>query len=70
MKQKGIHAVNSTTTLFARIKENSRKLATTQLAIANVSQIQTVGCDFYGEGHVNGNFTIKVESFEAQYANF
>lgn len=48
----------------------SQKLVASQLAQADVSQVQTLWCDFYGEGNENGNSTPEVESFEVQCARF
>lgn len=70
MKQQGIHAVDSNTTLATQIEELSKQLVATQLAQINVSQIHTLHCDFCGEGHANGNCTLEVKSAKVQYANF
>lgn len=70
MKLKGIHAVESTLTLFTHIEALTKQLVATQLAQANVSQIQILHCDFNGGKPANGKCTIEVESVEVQYANF
>lgn len=36
----------------------------------NVSQIQTLKCDFCGEAHANGNYIKEVRCAEVQYASF
>lgn len=48
----------------------SKQLDASQLAQANVSQLQTPKCDFYDKAHTNKNCTPEVESVEAQYAKF
>lgn len=70
MKQKGLHEVDLNTSLLAQIEALSKYLVATQLDQANISQIQTLRCEFYGEGHSNGNCTLEVESSEIHHANF
>lgn len=70
VKQKVILTVDANTTLLAQMEALSKHLVASQLEKANVSQIQTLKCDFCGEGHANGNCTPEVESAETQYANF
>ncbi|XP_050895887.1 uncharacterized protein LOC127102575 [Lathyrus oleraceus] len=70
MKQKGIHAVNSTITLSSQIEALNKQFVASQLAQYNVSHIQILRRDCCGGEHANGSCTIEVESAEVQYVNF
>ena len=50
---KGMLVVDIHTALLAHIELLNKKLAKSNLGIANVSQVQTLMCDLYGGEHVN-----------------
>lgn len=67
---KGMLAIDTHTSLLAQIELLNKKLARSSLSKANMSQVQTLQCDFFGKGHENGRFSLKGSSEEAKFANF
>lgn len=65
VKQKVILVGDAHTKLYAQMEALSKQLVASQLDQENLIDIQTLRCDFYGEGHENGNCIPKVESVEA-----
>lgn len=51
---KGMLGTDTHTTLLAKIELLNKKLAENSLSKANVSRVQALKYDLYGEGHVNG----------------
>ncbi|XP_050909769.1 uncharacterized protein LOC127123611 [Lathyrus oleraceus] len=67
---KGMLVVDTHTALLAQIELLNKKLAESSLGKANVSQVQTLRCEFYGEEHVNRMCSLEWSSEEVQFANF
>lgn len=63
-------AIDTHTSDLAQIELLNKKLSESSLSQANVSQVQALKCDFYGEGHGNGMCSLEGSSEEAQFVNF
>lgn len=70
IKLKGVLELDSNRALPAQLKVISKQLLASTLVSTNVSQVQTLRRDFYGEGHENEYDVPKRASVEAQYENF
>lgn len=62
MKGKGVLVVDIQTAILAQLINLTKQLVSSQLTQGNVSQIQTLKCDFCGCEHSNGNCVPNVES--------
>lgn len=62
---KGMLVVDTHTSLLAQIELLNKKLAKSSLGKANMSQVQALRYDFYGEGHANGRFSLEGSSEDA-----
>lgn len=59
---KGMLTVDTHTALLAQIELLNKKLAEMSLDKPNVSQVQALRCDFYGDGHENGRLSLEGSS--------
>lgn len=66
---KGMLAVDTHIALLAQIELLNEKLAESSLGKANVSQVQALRCDFYGEGHENGRFSLERPCEKDKFSN-
>lgn len=67
---KGMLVVGAHTAFLAQIELLNKNLAESSLGKVNMSQVQTLRYDFYGEGHANGRWSFEGSSKEAQFSNF
>lgn len=56
---KGVLALDLNATFLPLLKVISKQLIATTILQANVSQIHTLWCDFYGQWHANGYCVIE-----------
>lgn len=67
---KGMLSLDTHTALLAQIELLNKQLAKWCLNKANVSQMQSLKCDFCGGGHENRRSSLEGVSEESQFANF
>ncbi|XP_050877304.1 uncharacterized protein LOC127081059 [Lathyrus oleraceus] len=66
---KGMSTVDTHTALLAQVELLNKQLAKGCLNKANVSQVQSLKCDFYGRGYENVRCLLEGVIEEVQFAN-